>query len=654
MSSLPEVGNGQNSSVNQLFCEKRQYSLNKSEAIVKKIQAINRDDFVVEYTGGGIKFILSTGMYELFKAETRRYFNNQPTHDFSYVNSSAADQQELEVETRYRAYKHHQHLYTLNLYHTRCTCLLNGKHTDHFMSINLAEIMLNIKAGLQAENVTLNEISGMLEYWLLQCRNSNVEVQTPRNGSSNIHHKKTRDEHYPAICTISSDLPGNQECETEPKTVIQTTDVEQPDRTDIALEEMETFKQEVHQQLQTMTNQITRIFDELTSIKKSNTMLNQTTHVDIGELSSIVMNLGTKMDKLSTDTNRRFQSLSDQIQSQKPHASTTSTNYDHKQKRPERSTQTNVSTPDVRPDNRNDVPIRRPRSSIKTKTLLIGSSILKGINTKGLDQHVLVSTNRGAHLQDIRQRLERMDLSEVKRVIVYGGGNDIAAGRSVNTVSAEYEDLVRFIHGNGCEAVTCTLCPRADIDTVFLNEDIKSFAANGNYKCIDCYTAFVTGDNKTVQYFYMRDGIHLSKPGTSQLLRQIHATEHVLKSQRGIEQPMNGTTFHGPGHVTSRRTGYRPQQLQTSPNEHYQTFIPTPNHNHNTTHRPNPSHRPIPTQRPNSIYRPNPTHRPKPTHRPNPTHSPNPTHRPNPINRLGCSMCGLTNHVTRFCRWART
>ena len=49
-------------------------------------------------------------------------------------------------------------------------------------------------------------------------------------------------------------------------------------------------------------------------------------------------------------------------------------------------------------------------TKIKTKTLIIGSSILKGISLKGLNTDISVSTNRGAGIKQIAQKLNSINI----------------------------------------------------------------------------------------------------------------------------------------------------------------------------------------------------------------------------------------------------
>ena len=83
--------------------EQRDYSLNLQGAINKKLQATNNEEFVVTTTGGGIKFILNTGTYEVFKLATEAFFKTESTSKITYKQETVTDTQNLCVETRYKA-----------------------------------------------------------------------------------------------------------------------------------------------------------------------------------------------------------------------------------------------------------------------------------------------------------------------------------------------------------------------------------------------------------------------------------------------------------------------------------------------------------------------------------------------------------------------
>ena len=90
-------------------------------------------------------------------------------------------------------------------------------------------------------------------------------------------------------------------------------------------------------------------------------------------------------------------------------------------------------------DTRNDTQQDSPRQH---KTLLIGSSILKGIRTRGLNPEVEISTNPCADSNRILEKLRKSNLDSYANVIVYIGGNDISNGRSVLEVSNTIEQIV--------------------------------------------------------------------------------------------------------------------------------------------------------------------------------------------------------------------
>ena len=66
-------------------------------------------------------------------------------------------------------------------------------------------------------------------------------------------------------------------------------------------------------------------------------------------------------------------------------------------------------------------------------TLLIGSSILKSIKTKGLT-NTDICTNRGATIDKLIDILQKKDLSQYKTVIVHIRGNDFHNGDSLNVI----------------------------------------------------------------------------------------------------------------------------------------------------------------------------------------------------------------------------
>ena len=156
------------------------------------------------------------------------------------------------------------------------------------------------------------------------------------------------------------------------------------------------------------------------------------------------------------------------------------------------------------------------------KTLLIGSSILHGVNPKGLNKGVFKHAKSGAGIEEITEEINYFDISKFNKIIVYVGGNN------VNKMSGEcfhqkYSALVDKIKTNAprSEILLCELVPRADVDVTEFNMLIYDVATNSNLSCIELYTAFLKQGYQLDRY-YSKDGIHLSFSGIKRLLGGIN------------------------------------------------------------------------------------------------------------------------------------
>ncbi len=84
------------------------------------------------------------------------------------------------------------------------------------------------------------------------------------------------------------------------------------------------------------------------------------------------------------------------------------------------------------------------RESARNKTvLLIGDSILKGVNTRGLQQGTGVQkhSTSGATLHTLIDEIVRYDLRTFSHVIIYIGGNDVANKVNMELFEETYDHL---------------------------------------------------------------------------------------------------------------------------------------------------------------------------------------------------------------------
>ncbi|KAH3737520.1 hypothetical protein DPMN_044113 [Dreissena polymorpha] len=120
------------------------YTLNLKKSLQKKLDSTDQDDVIIYETGGGFRLLLNTGMYELFKIAADQFFTNN-TLQFKCCKVPVHDRQGNLVETQYKLSSGRQGIYTLNLYHTKSSCLINGENAHQFTEIHLPAMLKNIE-----------------------------------------------------------------------------------------------------------------------------------------------------------------------------------------------------------------------------------------------------------------------------------------------------------------------------------------------------------------------------------------------------------------------------------------------------------------------------------------------------------------------------
>ena len=161
----------------------------------------------------------------------------------------------------------------------------------------------------------------------------------------------------------------------------------------------------------------------------------------------------------------------------------------------------------------------------QNKTLLIGDSILSGVNRKGLKNNVLCAPFPGATIDIISKNISMYDLTQFENVVIYCGGNDSAKPNIVENVRKGYDTLLKFIKNKNSECMVylCSSCPRGDTDKTDVNKVIKTMTVAHGGSYVDAYSAFYDNNNDLRTKFYNpRDWIHLSNSGIKRLLGTIN------------------------------------------------------------------------------------------------------------------------------------
>ena len=167
------------------------------------------------------------------------------------------------------------------------------------------------------------------------------------------------------------------------------------------------------------------------------------------------------------------------------------------------------------------------------KTLLIGDSLLSGVNKKGLRNNVYCQPIPGANINTIMEKIELFDLTKFGNIIIYVGGNDASRINDMEQFETQYKKLISLIRGKNqdCKIYLCGSCPRGDADVSIINKVIDNIAQEYRLRFIDTYTPFYDKNEDLRTRFYgKRDWIHLSNSGIKRLLGTIHDVTAIVEN----------------------------------------------------------------------------------------------------------------------------
>ncbi|KAK6191027.1 hypothetical protein SNE40_002777 [Patella caerulea] len=138
----------------------------------KQLQATFRDNLRIVETGGGLRLFMSTGHYHEFRRVTTVYYKHLKKHnEMNLEFQDLADANNIPYTTIIRASiskRLASWRYTVNLYHTTLSALVNGSHEEVFYNEHLPEI-LALMDSQRVENLNKN---------VQNCLMSNAPVTT--------------------------------------------------------------------------------------------------------------------------------------------------------------------------------------------------------------------------------------------------------------------------------------------------------------------------------------------------------------------------------------------------------------------------------------------------------------------------------------------
>ena len=225
-----------------------------------------------------------------------------------------------------------------------------------------------------------------------------------------------------------------------------------------------------------------------------------------------------------------------------------------------RDTETRAQNPSTFPGTQND-------TNKKGKILLIGDSILNGINTKGLVKGIQKHAKGGATVKDLIEDISVYDMRNFDSCIIYVGGNDCAKGKDVDRFVDEYEQLVSIIkaYNSTCKVYLCEIAPRGDVDVSSFNKSIQGLSKQWERQNVYClsstYGYFFDKYHLPAGRYFNNDGIHLSSSGVKRFVDAISTSvKIVVDFQQCVFFNNNKQRQNINARAGHRRNNHGPQQ----------------------------------------------------------------------------------------------
>lgn len=136
---------GDNTTAHPHQTQVHNYKLNVQKSLMKKLHACDRDEAIaIEHTHGGTKALFQTGQYEQFKSAVSIFYQRKRNIK-SVTSTTVTDNTGSCSGHTYKVIK--PDTYTLNLYHTTSSILVNGKGETTFIDKHLPQILRTMKGG---------------------------------------------------------------------------------------------------------------------------------------------------------------------------------------------------------------------------------------------------------------------------------------------------------------------------------------------------------------------------------------------------------------------------------------------------------------------------------------------------------------------------
>ena len=224
-----------------------------------------------------------------------------------------------------------------------------------------------------------------------------------------------------------------------------------------------------------------------------------------------------------------------------------------------------------------------PKKPINQSTLLVGSSILKGVKVNDLNKNTAVRSFSGATIHKLENRLNQYDTNKCETMIIHVGGNDADEGLDLDSFRAAYSSLLDKVSRDNRRIIVSGLLPRDSVDLNPFDACLKTLCETKHVEFVDHYNGFLLASNDIADSYYHKDKLHPNAFGTRKLLRNLDVVHRVTNPNAGTQPagPARRTgSLAGRAGCIPRGRGYQNGQYRNGPYN-------GPNHNGQYLNGPN-------------------------------------------------------------------
>ena len=207
-------------------------------------------------------------------------FYTKDCKEYTYTHVPVFDRKGDLVEVKYKIAKGKSSLYTLNMYNTKCSCLVNGKQPHQFTETDLPNMLTKLHKQLQLCDTTIEDVNENVVNLLQRCQHELIQSGSTKSGNTNGAKETVKDS-----VTLMKMIPES------------STEIRQPE-----------------------TTQFDGDFDDDFNDMISNDMLVKEAKVDalietIQQLHSSISSMKADLSAHITTTSSQFEIINDQLHS---------------------------------------------------------------------------------------------------------------------------------------------------------------------------------------------------------------------------------------------------------------------------------------------------------------------------------------------------